>query len=137
MQARLNALGYDPLVALPFKLYDYSSKALQIGADYTFANGLMLTGQYERSDGYSISSTAHPSQSIYKIASAFYIEPAFANDWYAYRLKADIDSYSLSVSIPLAQDMAVDISGNWFDISAPAGKHYDNSELSVGLTWGF
>ncbi len=136
-QHRLGNLGYSPQVTLPFELVDYDGESVSAGADYTFANGLMFTGQYSRLNGYSISSTSHPSESIYKIASAFYIEPAFANDWYAYRLKSNTDVFSAAISLPLAQDMAVDLMASWFDIAAPAGKSYDNSEIAIGLTWGF
>jgi len=134
---RVTSLGYDPDVALPYELYDFNSQSLTVGADYTFENGVMLLGSYERVNGHSIASTTHPDLKIYKIAESFYIEPAFADGWYAYQLESNTDAFRISISIPLDQDMAVDISGGWFDIAAPATKHYDNSEIAVGITWGF
>lgn len=134
---RVTALGYDPDMALPYELYDYNSKSATMGVDYTFASGVMLSGRYERSDGYTIASTKHPDPKVYKIASAFYIDPAFAHSWYAYRLASNTDALAVSLSFPVAQDTAIDVSGGWYDISAPAGKSYDNSEFSIGITWGF
>lgn len=134
---RVTSLGYDPEIALPYELYNFSSKSVTIGADYTFANGVMLLGSYERINGHSIASTNHPDLKVYKIAEAFYTDPAFADTWYAYQLESNTDSFRLSMSIALDQDMAVDISAAWFDIAAPANKYYDNSEIAVGITWGF
>lgn len=133
----VTALGYDPDIALPYELYDFDSQSLAIRADYTFANGVMLLGSYTRINGHSIASTNHPDLKVYKIAEAFYTDPAFVEGWYAYQLESNTDAYRLSISIPLDQDMALDISGGWFDIAAPGSKHYENSEMAVGITWGF
>ena len=134
---RVTALGYDPNATLPYQLFDYDSNSIALGGEYTFASGVMLTGRYERVDGHTVASTMHPDPEIYKIADAFYIDPAFAHSWYAYQLESNNNVFTVSLSIPVAQDAAVDVVGGWYDIAAPASKKYDNSEISIGITWGF
>lgn len=129
--------AYAPYRALSYSLYDFTAKSASVGADYTFANGIMLIGEYQRINGYTVSSTHHPDMNVYQSAAAFYLDPAFANSWYAYRLESNTDAYGLTLSLPLAPDTAVDVMAGWFDIAAPGGKQYDNSEVSVGITWGF
>jgi|GEM_PF-538994 len=137
MHHRLAALGYDPAIALPFEIYNFDSQSLSAGVEYTFENGLMLSGQYSRIDGHTISSTAHPDEKIYKVSKAFYLESAFRHDWYAYQLESNTNAFGLAISLPVARDAAVDITANRYDIAAPTSKNYDNSEVAVSITWGF
>lgn len=123
--------GYDADVRLPGELFDYDSVSVFAAAEYTFANGMLVSGAYRRVDGYTVSSTSDPSIHLYKISEAFHSDPAFAWGWFAYLLKADIDEFSVAVSVPVARDASVDFSYDWFDIAAPESRDYDNSVFSI------
>lgn len=133
----LSDFGYSPDISLPYEIYDFASASAFIEAEYTFQNQLMLIGSYRRNNGHTVASTTMPSLKTYKISKAFYPDPALPDGWYAYLLESNTDDLSLSLSVPVARDAAVDLSGRWLKTRAPLGKTYDNTIFSVGMSWRF
>ncbi|MCI5106097.1 MAG: hypothetical protein MRY76_05250 [Pseudomonadales bacterium] len=137
MDPAVSAFGYDPDIALPYELYDYSAWRLYAGAEYTFENFVSLSMRYQRGNGYTIASTTEPSLKVYKVSRAFYSDPAFASDWFAYSVESNSHTVSAVLSLPLAADTGLDFTADWVQIAAPAGKDYRNELLSVALSWRF
>ena len=137
MDPAVSAFGYDPDIALPYELFDYSSWRIYTGAEYTFANLVSLSMRYQRGNGYTVASTTEPSLKVYKVSRAFYSDPAFASDWFAYSVESNSHAVSAVVSLPLATDTGLDFTADWIQISAPAGKDYRNELFSVALSWQF
>lgn len=133
----VTAFGYDPDIALPYKLFDYRADSYFLAADYTFANQLLLTATYTRSNGQTVASTTTPDLNTYKISEAFYSDPALGGDWFAYRLQANGHQLSTAISIPLGPDTALDLAADLVDISAPGGRTYSNQLYTISMTWGF
>lgn len=137
MDPAVTAFGYDPDIALPYEFYDFQSRSAYVGAQYTFENLLTLTARYRRTNGHTVASTTEPTLKTYKIARAFYSDPAFASDWFAYLLESNSHGFSTVLSLPLGPDTGLDFSADWQEISAPAGKNYDNEIYSVVVSWRF
>lgn len=132
----VTAFGYDPDIALPYELFDYRADSLFLAADYTFANQLLLTATYTRSNGHTVASTAMPDLQTYKVSEAIYSDPALDN-WFAYRLETNSHRLNAALSIPLGRDMALDLGADLINISAPAAKSYRNRLYTISMTWGF
>lgn len=132
----VTAFGYDPDIALPYELFDFRADSLFLAADYTFANQLLLTATYIRANGHTVASTNMPDLQTYKVSDAFYSDPALAN-WFAYRLESNSHQFNTALSIPLGPDMALDLSADLINISAPADKAYQNRLFTISMTWGF
>lgn len=137
MDPAVTAFGYDPDIALPYEFYDYHVNSIYVGAEYTFANMVSVSGRYQRSNGHTVASTTAPGLKTYKLSRAFYSDPAFASDWFAYLLESNSHGLSAIVSLPVGPDTGVDLSADWLQISAPGGKSYNNELYSVVLSWRF
>lgn len=132
---RVTAFGYDPDISLPYTLYDFDSRSLFAGAEYTFRNYIMWSAEYRRGNGHTVASTTMPTLKTYKISRAFYSDPAFSEDWFAYLLPSGQHEWSSTLSFPLGGDAALDITASWVDIAAPEGKRYENSLITASLIW--
>lgn len=138
----VSAFGYDPVIRAPFELFDFQSTSVFISGDYTFYSGWLVSAGFRRINGATVASTTTPSLSVYKIADAFYSDPAFelnggATQWFAYQLETNADQYSTAISIPILQDTSIDITASWNDISAPSGLDYDNTIFAIALIHNF
>jgi hypothetical protein len=133
----VTAFGYDPVLRPPFELFDYRTDSYFLAADYTFANQVMLTANYTRANGNIVASTTTPNLATYKISRAFYSDPAFEADWFAYRLDSNSHQLSTAISIPLGPDMGLDLSVDLVDINAPGARSYTNQLYTVSVTRGF
>ena len=131
------SFGYDPQLRLPFELFSYHSKAAFVDAEYAFANGLLLEGRFRRIDGGTVSSTTTPSLLLYKKARAFYSDPGFDEDWFAYLLDARTSEWSTGLSIPIGVDSSINLRATWHDSQSSANGSYENSIFTIGYVRNF
>lgn len=133
----VSAFGYSPTIRLPYELFDYDSQGIQLSADYTFENRIILMASLRRTNGSTVASTTNPTFKTYKVSSAFYADPAFDEGWFAYRLDANTNDWSMAVSLPLGQDSAVDLGARYLDIAGPARHHYTNKLFTITFVQNF
>ena len=133
----IEGFDYSPEIRLSYDLYDYDAVSAVVDLEYSFENGLLLNGGYRRIDGATISSTTQPNLHLYKVAEAFYNDSAFDNNWFAYRLGADINEWSLGLSLPIGIDSSVDLGYSWHDIEGPGSDNYENSIFTITLIHNF
>ncbi len=131
------SFGYDPELRLPFELFSYHSKAAFIDGEYAFANGLLLEGRFRRIDGGTVSSTTQPSLALYKKARAFFSDPGFDSDWFAYLLDARTSEWSAGLSIPMDIDSSINLRATWHDSKSSANGSYENAIFTVGYVRNF
>lgn len=134
---RLDAAGYSPMMSLPYDLADYDSTSAFAALDYEFQNGLLLSGAYSWIDGYTIATSRLPNPHVYKASKAVYIDPAWPDLWFAYRLKTKTDQWTLGVSLPVSRDASINLGAAWQDSDGPGDRDYDNRSLSIGFIQGF
>lgn len=134
---RLAVAGYSPDSSLPHDLYDFDSYTVFAGLDYTLGNGWLLSGGYSWTDGYTVASSKSPDLHVYKAAEAVYIDPAWPDLWFAYRLQTRTDDWSLSLSVPVARDASLNLGASWQAIDGPGDRDYDNRAVSIGFIRGF
>lgn len=135
--ARLASFGYDPNNTLPHKLFDDDAVGVFASATYEFANGVSVTSGYNRTDGFTVSSSLLPTLKVYKEANAVYVDPSWPNLWFAYRLQTITDDWSVDLSIPVGQDSSLNLGASWQDIDGPAALDYKNNLLSVSFVHNF
>lgn len=133
----VSAFGYSPTIRLPYELFDYDSQGIQVSADYTFVNRIILMASVRRTNGSTVASTTNPTFKTYKVSSAFYADPAFNEGWFAYRLDANTNDWSMAVSLPLGQDSAIDLAARYLDIAGPARHHYQNRLFTLTFVQNF
>jgi len=134
---RLLSFGYDPNNTLSYGSFDDDAVSMFAEVAYDFPNGMMLTGGYNRSDGFTVSSTQKPSLKIYKISKAVYVDPAWPDLWFAYRIPSTTDDWSLGLSMPVSRDASVNLGASWQEIDGPTVFNYKNRLLSVSYVHNF
>ena len=135
---RVTAFGYDPLIRLPYEVFNYDARSLFLSGEYAFENGLLLELGYRRIDGATVASTSMPTLAVYKISDAFYSDPAFDSmDWFAYLLDANTDEWSLTGSWAIGIDSSINLGVTWNESDVPANRSYTNTIFSLGLVHNF
>ncbi len=133
----ISSFGYDPDLSLPFELFDYDSRSVFADLEYSFENGMLLSGGFRRVDGFTVSSTTEPSLNLYKVAEAFYSDSAFRQGWVAYQLEAKTNEWSLGLSIPSSRDSSINFAYSLYDISGVSGHDYLNRIFSISFVHDF
>ena len=144
--SRGESLSFDPLLlsfsydlnnSLPYKLFNDDAVGLFAAATYEFANGIAITSDYTRTDGFTVSSTRVPSLKIYKNSKALYVDPAWPDLWFAYRLETVTDDWSLGISVPAGLDASINLEASWQGIDGPVSLDYRNRLLSISYVYNF
>lgn len=134
---RLAAAGYSPDARLPYDLSEYDSISLYGTLEYELRNGVLLSGAYSWIDGYTIASSRAPDLHVYKASKAVYIDPAWSDLWFAYRLKSTTDQWTVGVSVPVSRDASLNLGATWLDSDGPGDRDYDSRSFSIGFIQGF
>lgn len=134
---RLSSFGYDPNNTLPTDLYNDDAHSMFADLSYEMSNGYLVNVGYSRINGFVVSSTEIPTLKLYKIAKAITVDPAWSTLWFGYRIPADIDDWSVGLSMPVGQDSSLDFGANWQDISAPQNTGYRNRSVSISFVHNF
>ena len=135
--SRVSAFSYVDELQIPYKLFDYDAFSAFVELEYTLANGLLMSGSYRRTNGSAVSSTTQPNHDLYHASDAFYADPAFTKNWFAYRPEADTDEWSLGLSVPVGIDTSVDLAYSWYDIRGAGHRNYRNSVIALSLIHNF
>lgn len=135
--ARLLSFGHDPADKKPNDLFSDDATNLFASVSYEFANGITLTGGYNRSEGFTVSSTQMPALKIYKASDAVYVDPSWPDLWFAYRLQTTTDDWSLGLSVPMGPDSSINLGASWQDIDGPSDLDYRNRLLSISFVHDF
>lgn len=133
----LLSFSYDLNNSLPYTLFDDDAVGLFAAATYEFANGIAITSDYTRTDGFTVSSTQVPSLKIYKNSKALYVDPAWPDLWFAYRLESVTDDWSLGISLPAGLDASINLEASWQSIDGPVSLDYRNRLLSISYVYNF
>ncbi|MCG8413386.1 MAG: hypothetical protein MI746_04115 [Pseudomonadales bacterium] len=135
----LDAFLYDPNQRLPLEVFEYNSRAWFVEGEYAFENGLLLQAGFRNIEGGTVSSTSTPGPDLYKIARAFFRDPALDTQtpWFAYLLDADTDEWTAGLSWPLGIDASINLRGTWHDTDAFGGGNYKNSMVTLGYVLNF
>lgn len=134
---RLLSFGYDPVDKKPNDLFSDDATSLFASASYEFANGVTLTAGYNRSDGFTVSSTEVPQLRIYTQADAVYVDPSWPELWFAYRLQTTTDDWSVGLSVPMGPDSSINLGASRQDIDGPSDLDYRNRLLSISFVHDF
>ena len=134
---RLASFGYDPDNRLPATLFDDDSSSVFAELAYDLPNGMLVTGGYSRTDGFTVASTQTPNLHVYKLSRAIYTDPAWPDLWFGYRLPAIVDDWSLGLSIPVLRDSSIGIGGSWQDVDGPDDLYYDNRLVTISFIHNF
>jgi hypothetical protein len=131
------ALPYIPGITRPTDPFDHYNNLGFVSVAYDFISGWLLTLSYQTIDGYIVPSALPPAWEMFLESKAVALDPAYGQRQVLYLLKSETDALSASLSIPIAQDTALDFTMSQQEIAARQVGDYRNWSAFVTVIHRF
>ena len=116
--------------------FDLDRLSATVLADFTVNQRLLLTFGTTWRDG-DVASTAIPNTNIIDASEAITDDPVFGDNFFAYKIDAEVLSFAVDASIAVGGDASVVVGYEYQDTDAVAGIEYDKTIVRANYVRSF
>jgi hypothetical protein len=135
----------DEIVDIPFlkqnlgiggEAFDTDAWAFSVAGTYTLSQNVAVVLDYTRRGG-DVTATTRRGPAVFQVSDAITPDTVFGFDRFAYRLPADTNVFSGTLSWALGDHVAINFGYAYQDSSADAGFDYQNNIVRLGVLYRY